>query len=158
MKDIFIDSNIASRFCNPMDAEYKKLISWLLKYNKDKDEKMDCAYLVTSQKIVKEYKAANRENFSLTNISVVIDLLTKQGRINNISNQQIKEFQIAKFSSKVKKKLRSNKKDWQHIPAVLLSKRQYALAIDDNFGYDVLNFPGSKAIVSKRPENLPYDK
>lgn len=28
-KDIFIDNNIASKFSNPLDPEYKKLIKWL---------------------------------------------------------------------------------------------------------------------------------
>ena len=29
MKDIFIDNNVASRFKNPADEEYKKLLNWI---------------------------------------------------------------------------------------------------------------------------------
>ena len=45
MKDIFIDNNVASRFKNPADEEYKKLLNWIT----------EKGHLVLSQKLLKEY-------------------------------------------------------------------------------------------------------
>jgi hypothetical protein len=73
-----------------------------------------------------------------------------------ISNQDIKDFQKEKYSKWVVKNLRSNKKDWDHIPIVLLSARKYALTIDDNFIFDLINFPGYAVTAVKRPELLNY--
>ncbi len=53
--DIFIDTNVAKNFGNPLDDDYKDLITWLLKHNpKDKTPEKD-AHLVISQKLFAEY-------------------------------------------------------------------------------------------------------
>jgi len=49
-KDIFIDNNVAKNFSNPADPEYKKLIKWLVKFDKSIDIEEN-AHLVLSQKI-----------------------------------------------------------------------------------------------------------
>jgi hypothetical protein len=73
-----------------------------------------------------------------------------------ISNDKIKEFQKIHFTKKIVKNLRSNIEDRYHIPVVLLSERKFALSIDENFIYDLLNFSGFKVCVEKRPEKLSY--
>ncbi len=74
-KDIFIDNNIAKNFANPADAEYKKLIKWLLKYDKSTDKKEENAYLVISQKIRNEYLEGSNSAKSNSNIIVIVNIL-----------------------------------------------------------------------------------
>jgi hypothetical protein len=80
LKDIFIDNNIAKNFCNPLDPQYKNLIKWLM-YD-------STAYLVVSQKLLVEYVGSTGQSPSLTNITVIIDRLTRDGRIIKFSNEQ----------------------------------------------------------------------
>ena len=87
---------------------------------------------------------------------MIVSKLTREGRLVNISNQQIKNFKNQYFTKTVEKKLQSNDEDREHIPTVLLSDRKYALTYDDNFKYDLEHFPGFTVIVKKRPEDLPY--
>ena len=54
------------------------------------------------------------------------------------------------------KRLLSNNKDRNHIPAVLLSDRKMTLSEDDNFLHDLYEFSGFEPITAKRPENLNY--
>ena len=55
-KDIFIDNNVANKFTNPQDTEYKKLTQWLLNFNVDDIEnKNNYAHLVVSKKLLAEY-------------------------------------------------------------------------------------------------------
>lgn len=158
MKDLFIDNNIAKNFTNPLDPEYKKLITWL-KYYDEKDPTNDAyAYLVVSNKLIREYLASAQNAHTNTSIPALIDLLTRQGRKIHITNDQIKNFQGEYFTKKIAKRLRSNNEDRNHIPLVLLSTRKYALAIDNDFVYDLEHFPGFTVLVAKRPENLPYEK
>src|SRR3712207_1348275 len=119
MKDLFIDTNVASRFTNPLDPEYKKLTSWLLEYDKDNPD--NNAYLVVSKKLLGEYYASARNANSATSIPVIIDKLLREGRIVTISNEQIKKFQRLYFSKKIIRSLRSSNEDREHIPTVLLS-------------------------------------
>ena len=154
-KDIFIDCNIASRFKNPMDPEYIKLIQWLMKYEPEDENN---AFLVVSNKLLMEYGRSNREAYLGTNIHVIISKLTKEGRLSFISNPKIKVFKTEHFKPKILRKLKCNSEDREHIPVVLLSERKYALSIDDDFIFDLMNFPGYIARAEKRPENLPYDK
>lgn len=154
MKDLFIDNNIASRFSNPMDKEYKILIDWLLAY--DKNNLDNCAFLVLSKKLIGEYFSSAREANSNTCIHVIINKLTIEGRRLFITNDQIKEFQTTHYSKKVLKKLRSNNKDREHIPLILLSNRKFALSYDKNFIYDLTHFSGFTVIAKKRPELIPY--
>lgn len=152
-KDIFIDTNIVSRFTNPMDKEYITLIKWLRSFNENETEN---AYLVVSQKLLSEYNRSNTNVYNGTCISIIVDQLKREGRLITISNNQIKEFHRQYFTKKVEKSLRCNEEDRNHIPVVLLSERKYALAIDDAFVNDLRNFPGFTARVEKRPEDLPY--
>ena len=153
-KDIFIDNNIASRFGNPMDKEYKKLVQWLVKKHENEE---DDAYLVVSQKLIGEYDRSNINPSSQTAIPILVTKLLRDGRLNQISNQDIKTFKAAFFTKKVVKKLLSNNEDREHIPIILLSDRKMALAIDINFRRDLMNFPGFKVIVSSRPEEINYE-
>lgn len=153
-KDIFIDNNIACRFCNPLDSNLKDLITWLMAYNDGNDE--ENAYLVVSKKLLNEYISSCREADGSTSIPVIINQLTRENRLIRISNEQIKDFQTKYFTKKVEKKLRSNNEDRNHIPVVLLSDRKYVLTNDTNFTYDLKNFPGFTVLVSNRPEEIPY--
>lgn len=158
-KDIFIDNNIASRFKNPADPEYLKLINWLITFRKIQEEEVDNnAHLVVSNKLLNEYSRSNRNIKDGQNISTIINMLLKQGRLIKIDNQAIKEFQQEYFTKKTLKKLSCNEEDREHIPVVLLSHRKYALSIDDAFVNDLLNFPRFNATVAKRPEELPYNE
>jgi hypothetical protein len=85
-------------------------------------------------------------------------LLTRQGRLNEISNEQIRDFQQEHFTNKVKRKLMSNSEDREHIPVVLLSDRKYALTFDENLTADLQKIPSFKATVGKKPSDIPYDK
>jgi len=155
-KDIFIDNNIAKNFANPADAEYKKLIEWLKRFNLD--NKSNNAYLVVSNKLLVEYTSTSGNSLSSNSIIAIIGELTKQGRLIKIRNEEIKEFQREHFTNKVKKRLASNKEDREHIPVVLLSDRKYALTLDEKFTDDLLNFPSFNATVGKRPSDIPYAK
>ena len=155
--DIFIDNNIASKFANPADPEYKELIRWLMDNHKlSEGQDDDRAYLVVSKKLMAEYSRSCRDAAGNTSIPMIISQLTRDGRLELISNQQIKDFKNQFFTKAVEKKLRSNNEDRDHIPAVLLSDRKYALTYDENFTYDLENFPGFTVIVKRRPEELPY--
>ena len=65
-------------------------------------------------------------------------------------------FQTKYFDKKMNRKLKSNSKDRNHIPVVLLSNRKMALSEDNNFLDDLLQFSGFTPITAKRPENLNY--
>jgi len=153
-QDIFIDNNIAKNFSNPMDPEYIKLIQWLMNNNSAKPHVN--AFLMVSNKLLSEYFRTVRASFSGTSIPVIIDKLTREGRLIKVSNKAIKEFQREYFSKKVQKSLRSNAEDHDHLPVVLLSERKYGLSLDDFFIYDLQHFPGFTVRVEKRPENLAY--
>jgi len=157
-KDIFIDNNIAKNFSNPLDPEYKKLIKWLIEFDSDPKTIHNNAHLVVSQKLIAEYYRTMGHAASGNNIVVIINLLTQQGRLNRISNDQIKEFKQKYFTNKVKRRLTSNEEDREHIPVVLLSDRKYALTLDEKFTADLLNFPSFTATVAKKPSDIPYDQ
>jgi hypothetical protein len=152
-KDIFIDNNISKNFANPLDPEYKKLIQWLMVFNPNDAGKN--AYLMVSKKLIAEYIGTSGSASSLTNITIIIDKMTKEGRLVKISNEEIKDFKQKYFKNK---KFTCNKKDQDHIPVVLLSDRKYALSIDDKFIRDLIKFPGFAVLAAKRPEKLPYNR
>jgi hypothetical protein len=153
-KDIFIDNNIASQyFSNPTNEEYKNLLDWLLTHDKKEDND---AYLVVSPYLLREYHESNRNANSRTNIVKIVEELTKQERLILFTKKQIEGFQQKHFTNKVLRRLLSNAKDRNHIPAVLLSDRKMALSEDNNFLSDLLEFPDFKPITAKRPENLDY--
>jgi hypothetical protein len=153
-KDIFIDNNIAKNFSNPLDPEYKSLVNWLQTNHKDEEQK---AYLVVSQKLITEYSRSSSHAHSATNMPTIINILLREGRLVKISNDKIRDFQHQYFTKAVKRRLRSNAEDKEHIPVVLLSERKYALTIDKNLTHDLLDFPKFRATVKARPEELPYD-
>lgn len=153
-KDIFIDNNIAKNFANPLDPEYKKLILWLIKYIPENPDKN--AVLVVSNKLLVEYCRTSGNSFSATSIPAIINKLTREGRLQKISNQGIKEFQQKYFSKAIRRKLKSNQEDQEHIPVVLMSDRKYALTLDDKFTQDLLGFPGFTVTVGKKPTEIPY--
>lgn len=157
IRDIFIDNNIASKFSNPADPEYKELIRWLMdNHDIAEGEEDDRAYLVVSHKLLSEYYRSCRDASGKTSIPMIISQLTRDGRLERISNQQIKEFKNKNFTKSVERNLWSNNEDRDHIPAVLLSERKYALTYDENLTHDLENFPGFTVLVSKRPEDIPY--
>ncbi len=161
MKDIFIDTNIAKNFSNPMDQEYIKLIEWLQNYdevavNEESIEKGEFAHLVVSKKLLVEYYSSARNASSNTSIPIIIDQLTRQGRLNSLSNQQIKHFKAIHFNKAIEKKFQSNEKDQNHIPIILMSNRKMALTLDQNFKKDLENFSGYTVKVEKRPQDLNY--
>ncbi|MHC4113368.1 MAG: hypothetical protein ACYSUY_20030 [Planctomycetota bacterium] len=157
-KDIFIDTDVINKFANPLDKNYKKLFKWLLDY--DENNKNDNAYLAVSNKLRGEYSRSLRNSFSYSNnFSIIIDVFTKKGRFNSISNKKIKNFKQKYFNKKrIVRKLISSKNDRDHIPVVMLSDRKYALSLDGKFRRDINNFPGFSATAVKRPQDLPYDK
>lgn len=154
-KDIFIDNNIACRFANPMDPAMKRLIEWLMKNVEGSDGN---AIMVVSPKLLHEYMASCQGAYGKTSIPMVINQLTREGRLTMIRNAEIKDFKMKFFTKKVEKCLRSNQEDRNHIPVVLLSERKYALTNDDKFTYDLTHFPGYKVLVCSKPDGMPYDK
>ena len=155
--DIFIDNNIASKFSNPADPEYKELIRWLMdNHEVVGDEEDDRAFLVVSQKLLAEYSRSCRDAMGKTSIPMIISQLTRNGRLESFTNDTIKEFKSQYFTKTVEKKFRSNIEDRNHIPPVLMSDRKYALTYDENLTYDLEHFPGFTVIVRKRPEDIPY--
>jgi len=115
------------------------------------------AHLVWSQKILAEYNRTAANSRSDTNIAIIIDKLTRQGRHIFISNQQIKDFKRGHFKKRILHQLRCNTEDRNHIPVVLLSDRKYALSADHGFVHDINNFPGFVARAAIRPQDIPYD-
>lgn len=155
-KDIFIDNNVTKNFANPLDPEYKKLIQWLIAFNPN--DEAENAYLTVSNKLIAEYMRTSGSASSLTNITVIINKMTKEGRLVKVSNEEIKDFKRKYFKKKIIRNFTCNKEDQEHIPVVLLSHRKYALSLDDKFINDLINFPGFAVLAAKRPENLPYNR
>ena len=89
-----------------------------------------------------------------SNILILISELNKKGRLYKIGKDQIKEFIRKHFKKSLK--LRSNVKDHQHIPVVMLSNRKLALSLDGNFRYDINNFPKFKAEAYEFPSEANY--
>ena len=83
-KDIFIDNNVTKNFSNPMDAEYKKLVRWLMRY--DKNNLPLNAYLVVSNKLIAEYQRTASLARSATCIHVIIANLQREGRLVKYKN------------------------------------------------------------------------
>lgn len=155
--DIFIDNTVASKFANPADEEYKKLIRWLMENHEiNVGTEDDRAYLVVSKKLLAEYYRSNRDSAGATSIPMIIKKMTQEGRLVPFSNEQIKEFQKQHFTKAIEKKMQSNVEDRDHIPPVLMSDRKYALTYDNGLIHDLETFPGYMVLVRKRPEEIPY--
>lgn len=162
-KDIFIDNNVAIKLSNPPEKEYKELIKWLLKENKETPD--ENAYIVISQKLLNEYHRSNQNAKSKSNITVILARMARGnnyiddknreiiGRKIQISKKLIKDFQNKNFSKKVLKKLQSNIEDREHIPVVMLSDRRKVLTEDINFTKDLKYF---SAEVENKPKQEFY--
>lgn len=156
-RDIFIDTNIASNFANPVDPNYKDLIAWLNDNHDVADgQEDDRAYLVVSTKLMEEYLRTFRGSFLENAMPMIVNRLTIEGRLIKISNAEIKAFQHAEFVPRIVRQMQSNAEDREHIPVVLLSERKYALTNDEKFTHDLGLFPGREVTVSNRPEQIPY--
>ena len=158
-KDIFIDNNVASKFSNPQDKEYLRLTQWLLHFDKNDEENKDnYAHLVVSQKLLVEYHRSSIGANSSSAIPVIISKLQKEGRLITLSKHKLQQFKQNFYTKTIEKKFRCNNEDRELVPVVLLSDRKYAVTYDDNFTYDLENFPGFSVLVKKRPEDIPYEQ
>ncbi len=153
-KDIFIDTNVIGNFSSQLDEGYKKLSLWLSNFNHNNPE--NNAYIVVSPKLISEYSRSLQHAKQNQTFVVILSKMQKEDRRVMISNQQIKDFQNVHFTKSIWKKLSSNKEDRDHIPVVLLSERKFALTEDENFTFDLRNFPKFKASVASRPQDLPF--
>ena len=124
----------------------------LILFNKNEND----AYFVVSNALIKEYISSSQNCEIPTSIPVIVDKLTREDRLNKISNGDIKKFQKLYFTKSVLKNLRSNKKDHQHIPIVFLSNRKIALTTDINFTYDLSHFTKHTCIVEDEPNKIDY--
>ncbi len=141
MKDIFIDTNIAKNFTNPLDPEYKRLIVWL----KNK------GVWVVNQKLLVEYGRTNQ------NIIVLTNVLLREGRLVKIEKAQLEEI---KFSKTYEKRLRSNAEDWYHLKTIWLSVRKLGIVIDEGLRTDINNSPRQNGVQPQavsRPEHIDYE-
>jgi hypothetical protein len=143
MKDIVIDSMIVKNFCNPLSVQYKELLSWL----KDEGCLAICNYLYS------EYCRSTGMSTSPTNICVIIDILTRDGRLNKKTNAEINAFAISKGQER---KMRSHGKDRKIVICVLLSDRRFIISKEENVLYDVMNYPGYQCNAKKEPKMIPY--
>jgi hypothetical protein len=141
IKDIFVDSCVAVRLENPVDPSLVGLLEWLAEHGAP----------VITPKILKEYN--DSLDACSSNFIAIINACQRDGRFIEISNDELKSLS---FSKKIEKKLLSNRKDWWHIKAVILSPRKLAISFDNNFVQDVNNFPGHKARASRSAADLAY--
>lgn len=149
MKDIFIDNNVASRFKNPADEEYKKLMNWIT----------EKGHLVISQKLLKEYYSSNRGNFGQS-IITIIDRLTRENRLVRIENVQLKSFTFPSHIEKKINKLRMNIEDYDHLKTIVLSNRKIGIIIDEKLRLSVKDYPiidKIKPQAVSRPEDIDYE-
>ena len=139
--DLFVDTNVAKNFKNPLDPEYKKLVQWL--------RVKGC--WVVSKKLLVEYGRSNQT------IAVLTDLLLKQGRLKVIDNETHNKLVFSKLAEK---RLTCNAEDRWHLKTILLSHRKIALIIDVALRNDVNNHPlynGVKPQAVARPEEIDYE-
>jgi hypothetical protein len=141
MKDIFIDTNIAKNFTNPLDPEYKKLLHWL---------RTEGVWVV-NQKLLVEYGRTNQT------IAVLVNELNKKGRLRKFEKPQL---EAIKFTKTYEKKLNSNGEDWVHLKTIWLSVRKIAVIIDEGLRKDVNRSPRQNGIQPQavsRPEQIDYE-
>lgn len=142
LKDIFVDDCVAARLENPMDPRLRGFLQWLESEGA----------LVLSQKIIAEYKGSLAGRGSSTFIAL-LSKLQRDGRQFFADNETLKQFGIPR---RIERSLRSNRKDWWHIRAVLLSPRKLAISFDRNFVRDLNDYPGVGARASHRVTDLPF--
>ncbi len=161
MKDIFIDNNIAKNFATPVDPHYKELIQWINEFDErlvenDPEKINDFAHLVVSQKLLVEYLQSSGDCSKPNAMPSIINRLTREGRLQKKTKDEIEEFQLKNFTKKILNNFLSNKKDHWHIATVLISNRKFCLSYDDNLIRDLSGFPGHVVIITNRPEKLKY--
>lgn len=144
-KDIFVDTNLGKNFCNPVDPELKEFIRWLFYQGS----------LVISNRILREYCDSCQHSTSRSSILVIIAHQTKRKRLTKISNIQLAAVVLTKAEIR---RIRSNRKDHEHLKALMLSRRKMALTGDTKFAYDVVNLPRIRGLAKRHPEDLPYRK
>jgi len=138
--DLFVDTNVAKNFKNPLDPEYKKLLQWL--------RTIGC--WVVSKKLLVEYGRSNQ------NIAVLTDLLQRQGRLKVIDNESHNKLIFTKLTER---RLTCNAEDRWHLKTILLSHRKMAIVIDVALRNDINNHPildGVKPQAVARPEEIDY--
>lgn len=150
--DIFIDNDCACHLRTPMTDEYKDLYLWLF----DLDSTTN-AHLVISHKILNDYNRSFALIKSPENLIILIGKLTREGRLVKKSNKEISNFKKRYFTKLILDNLRSNLEDHDHIPVVMMSDRQFVLTMDNNFTYDLENFPNFRGLVKGNPTSLPYN-
>lgn len=155
MKDLFIDNNRAMLFAKPPNDHYRKLIDWLKK-NDDNDSNNN-AYLVVSNDLIREYGRTGSSCSSKTCIWVLIDILTREKRLNKITKDQVDDFKSKNYTKTIQKCLICNFEDRELIPVVLLSERRYALIYDIKFTRDLKLFTQFIVKIEKEPQDLQYD-
>ena len=143
LKDIFVDTNLAKNFCNPIDPELREFIRWLFFQGA----------LVVTNKIIVEYNDSCRDAKSRSSILVIIAHQTRINRLLKITNAQLKAVTFTKRELRV---IRCNAKDHEHLKAVMLSRRKMALTEDNNFAYDVQNLTRIRGFAARHPQDLPY--
>lgn len=151
IKDLVIDNSVSHCFCNPTQDEYKDLIKWLI----DENRKFS-SMLAVSQKLLNEYHDTSKHALSNTSLPALIDLLTREGRLNFISKKDIQSFSRKYITKSRRKKLKSNSEDHPHLITTFLSERKLAISEDDNLIHDLLNFPKHSASVGKSPSMINY--
>jgi hypothetical protein len=142
-KDIFVDTNIAKNFSNPLSDEYKNFIAWL----------NETGSLVISNKLLAEYGRSFAHSLSSTSMWVIINHLTRTGRLIKISSAQLDALIIPK---RVQRRLESNFADHVHLKTVLLSNRKLAVVGDKRLRDDINNYPGGGASAAACPSALSY--
>lgn len=151
MKDIFIDNCCSPWFNNPLGPDIKKLILWLRNGNSSTPTLRTT--LCVSKKLINEYKASNQGCQVQSSIPILIDLLLREGRLNNIEEKAIQKLKSRAFKNV---NLVSNKKDHHHIALVLLSFRRIALTTDKKLTTDLSKFPKYRIQVEKKIAKLNY--
>ena len=140
MNDIFLDTNLANNLHNPLNDDYKLFIEWL--YTR--------GCLVLNKKLHVEFIRGNQT------LAVIIDRLIREGRVNTISVELLRNFKFRKSEERV---LLSNHEDRVHLKSVLLSNRKLALSNDQNLSTDINNFrliDGIKSVCADCPTKLIY--
>lgn len=161
MKDIFIDSNVAKNFANPVDINYKALIQWIQNYNEEDvannpENKLNYAHLVVNQKLLVEYLRTSYNCANSTAMPTIISLLTRQGRLIKLDNSLLQQVKEEYFTKSIQRNILSNSEDHCHICSIIESNRKMVITYDVNLSNDLKLFRRFAFLVSDRPENLNY--
>jgi hypothetical protein len=143
LKDIFVDTNLAKNFCNPVDPDLKEFIRWLFYQGS----------LVITTRILREYCDTCQGAASQSSILVIVAHQTKKRRLAKITNPELAAVVFTNAEIRV---ITCNPKDHDHLKAVHLSRRKLALTRDKKFADDVVSLPRIRGTAAGRPQDLPY--